>query len=233
MIRLLPQTNFKTRMKQPLIKSLAFIVLALAGLFQNAKASHMMGADITYKCLGSNKYQITVKMYRDCRGIPIGAPGATIRCGTTTVGSMGSTEVNVRDVTPTCAGGGKPCNPPNTTAGKGVEEHTYVDVYDFSTIRKNGCCKVTIGTGQCCRNSDISTGASGGNFWTTCEIDICTKKCNSSPSLTSEPVAILCCNQPYYYNNGASDTTDFDSLSYAWDDPMQDWSTKTSWSGGS
>jgi hypothetical protein len=68
-------------------------------------------------------------------------------------------------------------------------------------------------------------------FWTYCEIDICTKKCNSSPSLTSEPIAILCCNQPYYYNNGASDTSDFDSLSYEFADPLTGWSTKTNWSG--
>ena len=234
MIKSLQQTNFKNRMKQLAIKGLAFIVLAVAGLTQNVQATHMMGADISYKCLGSNKYEITIKMYRDCRGVPIGAPGSIIRCTSTgtQLASFTPTEIRVRDVTPTCAGGGKPCNPPNTTAGQGVEEHTYTVTYDFSTIRKNGCCRVTIGSGQCCRNGAITSGAANQNFWTTAEIDICQKNCNSSPSLTSEPVAILCCNQPYYYNNGASDTTDFDSLSYAWDDPMQDFSSKTSWGGG-
>ena len=219
-------------MKNTLIKSLAFIFLAFAGLTQKVQATHMMGADITYKCLGSNKYLIIIKMYRDCRGVPIGAPGSIIRCGSNQVGSFTPTEINVRDVTPTCAGAGKPCNPQNTYGtGTGVEEHTYTATIDFTTIRNNGCCKVTIGTGQCCRNGAITTGAANQNFWTTAEIDICTKKCNSAPSLTSEPVAILCCNQPYYYNNGASDTTDFDSLSYMWDDPMQDFTSKTTWGG--
>ena len=224
--------NNKT-MKQILLKYFTFLLLTIAGFNSKVNATHMMGADITYKCLGNNKYEITIKMYRDCRGVPIGAPGSTILCGGNSIASFTPTEIRVRDVTPTCAGAGKPCNPQNTYGtGTGVEEHTYTYTYDFTTAKKNGCCKVTIGTGQCCRNGAITTGAASQNFWTTAEIDICTKKCNSSPSLTSEPVAILCCNQPYFYNNGASDTTDFDSLSYSWDDPLQSFSSKTSWAGG-
>ncbi len=226
------KTQFK--LKQFLIQGLVFILLAFACSTQTVEATHMMGADITYRCLGSNKYEITIKMYRDCRGVPIGAPGSQIICisgGSSTV-SFTPTETKVRDITPTCATAGKACSPPNTYGtGTGIEEHTYVYTYDFTTMKKNGCCKVRIETGQCCRNGAITTGAANQNFWTNAEIDICTKKCNSSPSLTSEPVAILCCNQPFYYNNGASDTTDFDSLSYAWDDPLTGSSSKTSWSG--
>jgi gliding motility-associated-like protein len=238
MVKSLQKRNLKNIMKQFVIKGLVLVLLAIAGLSQKVQATHMMGADITYKCLGNNKYEFTIKMYRDCRGVPIGAPGSRILCKSSgaNITSFTPTEINVRDVTPTCASGGKPCNPPNTTAGKGVEEHTYTYTYDFTNAIKNGCCRVVIGSGQCCRNSEITTGASNQDFWTTAEIDICLKKipgkCNSSPSLTSEPVAILCCNQPYYYNNGASDTTDFDSLSYRWDDPLTSFSGTTSWAGG-
>ena len=238
MVKSLQKRNLKNIMKQFVIKGLVLVLLAIAGLSQKVQATHMMGADITYKCLGNNKYEFTIKMYRDCRGVPIGAPGSRILCKSSgaNITSFTPTEINVRDVTPTCASGGKPCNPPNTTAGKGVEEHTYTYTYDFTNAIKNGCCRVVIGSGQCCRNSEITTGASSQDFWTTAEIDICLKKipgkCNSSPSLTSEPVAILCCNQPYYYNNGASDTTDFDSLSYRWDDPLTSFSGTTSWAGG-
>lgn len=232
MIKSLQKKNLQYKMNQILIKSFAFIFLAFVGLSPKIYASHMMGSDISYKCIGNNKYEITIKMYRDCRGIPISAPGSFIRCNGNQVASFTPGNEKMRDVTPVCAGAGKPCTPANTTAGKGIEEHTWTYTYDFTTIRKNGCCKVEIGTGQCCRNNDITTGASNNDFWTTAFIDICLKKCNSSPSLTSEPVAILCCNQPYYYNNGASDTTDFDSLSYAWGDPMTSWSGKTTWSGG-
>jgi hypothetical protein len=38
------------------------------------QASHMMGADMSYKCLGNGKYKITAKIYRDCRGISFNSP---------------------------------------------------------------------------------------------------------------------------------------------------------------
>ena len=33
------------------------------------QASHSMGADLTYKCLGGNSYEIELSFYRDCAGI--------------------------------------------------------------------------------------------------------------------------------------------------------------------
>jgi hypothetical protein len=47
-----------------------------------------------------------------------------------------------------------------------------------------------------------------------CNIPKTENKCNSSPQLSNEPVGFLCCNTPWYYNNGAVDTVDFDSISY-------------------
>ncbi|MCC6722504.1 MAG: hypothetical protein IT243_09910, partial [Bacteroidia bacterium] len=212
-----------------------FSILMLLGiLVSDVKATHMMGADITYYCLGNNKFNIIIKLYRDCRGVAIGAPSSTIKCASNsnTIASFTPTEIKVRDITPTCSSTGKACNPPNTYGtGKGIEEHTYSYTYDFTTAKKNGCCRVRIETGQCCRNGAITTGAANANFHTYAEFDICTPKCNNSPTLTTEPIALICCNQPYYYNNGASDTTDLDSLSYSWGDPLQSWGSNTSWSG--
>ena len=235
MIHNLPKANLFTVVKRNFIHFIAFFMLSF-GLTSQIQASHMMGADIAYKCRGNNKIEFTVKVYRDCRGIPFNSPSMQIRCvkGSSTTVTPSYNRTSIRDITPTCASGGKKCDPQNTTIGSqdpAVEEHTFTYTYDFSTMRANGCCRVQVGVGQCCRNGAITTGGSGNDFWTYCEIDICTKKCNSSPSLTSEPIAILCCNQPYYYNNGASDTSDFDSLSYEFADPLTGWSTKTNWSG--
>src|SRR5215216_5170654 len=36
---------------------------------QQSQASHSMGADLTYICLGGNTYQVTLTFYRDCIGI--------------------------------------------------------------------------------------------------------------------------------------------------------------------
>jgi hypothetical protein len=139
----------------------------------------------------------------------------------------------VRDITPTCASAGKPCYPANqTTSNTGFEEHTYTYIYDFTTAIKNGCCTVIIGTGQCCRNGSITTGGLGSNFWVWSMINLCLTPQNSSPVFYSPPKQILGCNQPVYYNIAARDTANYDSLVYELVDPMQDWSSKTSWNSG-
>jgi gliding motility-associated-like protein len=235
MSKSLLKENLTSKMKHLIFKSFA-ILLFIAGANLQLKASHMMGADIAYRCLGNNKYAFTIKVYRDCRGIPFSSPTMQIKCvsGSSTTVTPSYSLTSIRDITPTCSSGGKKCSPQNTTissSSAAIEEHTFNYTYDFSTMKANGCCKVQVGVGQCCRNGAITSGGAGNDFWTYCEIDICTKKCNSSPSLTSEPIAILCCNQPFYYNNGASDTTDFDSLSYEFADPLTSWSGKTNWSG--
>src|ERR1039458_9236684 len=35
---------------------------------QQLKAKHIIGGGISYKCLGNNVYEFTVKIYRDCAG---------------------------------------------------------------------------------------------------------------------------------------------------------------------
>ena len=46
--------------------SLLFCLLTAA---QEARASHAMGADLQYQCLGNNTYRIVLRFYRDCAGI--------------------------------------------------------------------------------------------------------------------------------------------------------------------
>ena len=44
----------------------------------NSKATHMMGMDISYKCLGNNTYHITLSFYRDCSGAAQAPTSATV-----------------------------------------------------------------------------------------------------------------------------------------------------------
>ena len=60
-------------------------VLLILFLFQTqAKASHVMGGEITYRYLGGLKYEITVKFYRDCRGIPLSSPSCNMTANSDT-----------------------------------------------------------------------------------------------------------------------------------------------------
>lgn len=42
-----------------------FLVLFFSCLFQ-LNATHIVGGEIFYNCLGGDNYQITLKVYRDC-----------------------------------------------------------------------------------------------------------------------------------------------------------------------
>ncbi len=232
--------KYTLRFKRLIVSTLALLGFVLFANVQQAKATHVMGADITYKCLDTLKFEFTVKYYRYCGGVPFGNPSNITKLICTKTGAsqgVSLTRQSIRDVTPVCATATKPCNPSNTSrTGDGIEEHYYTVTIDFnkapySNLTKNGCCEIRLETGQCCRNSNITSGAANQNFYTYATIDLCKAPCNSSPSLTTEPIAYLCCNQPFYYNNGASDTSDFDSLSYSFADPLRGYNNKIAYSG--
>ena len=47
------------------------LVVAVSLLSFSSYATHIIGGEISYKCLGGNLYEFTVKVYRDCfNGVP-------------------------------------------------------------------------------------------------------------------------------------------------------------------
>ncbi len=203
------------------------IVLFVILGFQEAKASHMMGGDIAYECISPGKFKLVIKIYRDCRGIPFNSPDIKLFCkdGTNQT-SVNYTRTAINDLTPTCTGGTAPCNPQNTPSNEGIEEHVFEAIVDFNTspfkaMKDAGCCEIIIKVEQCCRNGAITT-ISPGNFYTDAMINICAigNKCNTSPQLSIPPVAYVCCNQPFTYNNGVREVIDGDSLSYELGTPL-------------
>ena len=187
----------------------------------------MMGGDIIYQCLSPGKFKFTIKVYRDCRGIPFNSPTITVFCadggGVNNSVSVNYVRTAINDITPKCATGTAPCNPQNQQAGEGIEEHIFEAIVDFNTapfkaIKDAGCCEVKIKVEQCCRNGAITT-VTPDNFYTDAMINICNiaatkNKCNTSPQLSTPPVGYLCCNQPFTFNNGVREVIDGDSLSY-------------------
>lgn len=211
-----------------------FFLIAFISNSYSTRASHFMGAQITYKSVGKYKYEVYFDFFRDCRGIPFSTPSCSVidTKGGTIYSSVTLTLVSITDITPTCITAAKQCYPANKTSGNGVEKHSYKATIDLTTAAKNGTCQVQIGAGQCCRNGAITTGASGQDFWVWSMVDLCKWYKNSSPLFYSDPILQLYCNQPQYFNMAARDFIDNDSLVYEFVDPMQSWSSKTSWSGG-
>ncbi len=42
------------------------LILIFFGISDNLKATHIIGGDISYRCLGNNLYEITMTVRRDC-----------------------------------------------------------------------------------------------------------------------------------------------------------------------
>jgi hypothetical protein len=178
-------------------------------------ASHLLGGDLTYECLGPNQYRVFLKVYRDCNGIDVDN-SYTVTYSSATCGTSGSITVNrqTSGVLPllcpsapsACNGGGGPY---------GVEEYIYSGILNLPAGCQAG--DWILNWNNCCRNNAITTlnGGSSQNM----SLNALLKNnngigCNSSPQFTVAPALIVCPNKPVEYNHGVFDS-DGDSLYFS------------------
>ena len=175
-----------------------FLIL---GSFNEAKASHAMGLDIAYKCLGNDSFLISLNFYRDCDGIA--APtskGISIAsrsgCGTpinltltrpsvTTNPFTGATVPNGSEISAVCADdlANTTCNGGNL---QGVEIYTYTGI----VVLNAQCPDWIISFTECCRNPGITnlTSPSSNNLYVEALLNNSGGLCNNSPVFTASPV---------------------------------------------
>lgn len=210
----------------PLFKLFLLSVIVF-GAASSAKASHIMGSDISFRCLGGNQYQIVVTVYRDCSGIsaPTSIPvDISSSCGSQTVTATVDAQnsgIEVSQLCPTavstCQGGSLP----------GVQVYTYVATV---TLQPN-CGLYTFSYDDCCRNpsNNIVTPTSQG-FMVRATLNSNLVACESAPVFTSLPVPYFCLGQPVNYSHGALDA-DGDSLVYSLVSPINDLGTNIPFTG--
>lgn len=196
-------------------------LLALGMMFlgsQDANASHIAGADLTYQCVGNGRYIITLTLYRDCEGIPIGTvetvsfnspSGCALSFTNATLNASGP----LVEVSQLCAA----ALPNSSCNGGTLYPGMQAQVYISDTLDLLPCSDLVVSWSQCCRNNDITTGQSNAN--TYIEAMINTTVCNSSPTFTTNPTPYFCSGQCYQFNHGAFDA-DGDSLIYALTCPL-------------
>lgn len=168
--------------KQLRKKSVIFLVLAgLTFLSGKVHASHAMGADLTYQCLGGNTYRITLSFYRDCIGIAAPANvyinASSASCGA----SLGVTCYPIpgtgQEVTPICPSATSTCNGGVFT---GIQEWVYEGIINLPSQ----CPDWVFSYNLCCRNAAITTiGSPGSNtFYIYATLNNTISPCNSSPT---------------------------------------------------
>jgi hypothetical protein len=213
------------------------LLLVLLSTFRGM-GSHMAGGEIAYVYKGNLKYDVTFKIYRDCRGDVINNVNFKLLwVGKSYEQNIYPSLVSIKDISNTCSKYPVKCNPSNkkiTSSSPIFEEHTYFYQIDFNNAENalQYACLVQIGMGECCRGSGITTGGANNDFWVTSSIDLCKNPKNSSPIFSAKPEFTVCCNQPASINFNAVDSIDNDSLSYRFYYPMQSFTDSVKWQGG-
>jgi len=195
---------------------LLLVVMLIGG---GASASHMIGGDITYRCLGNNIYEITITLFQDClNGDPLAisqdnpAFYAIYRNGLSAqFFSSGSIVASSTEVIP--PGFSNECitNFPNTCLKR--------QVFVFQTFLPPAPDGYTVVYQRCCRNDVIQNIVNPGNIGVTYSATIpapgnASSTCiNNSAVFNSMPPQIICNANPFEYDFSATDP-DGDSLSY-------------------
>jgi gliding motility-associated-like protein len=205
------------------------VLLMTLGLAPQAKASHIMGADMSYTCIGACTVRVELRAYRDCAGSDAISPPTTPwslvtplppGCAGGLPTALGPWTVEViNEVTPICPGAVTCCDFPAFAcpAGtlKGVEEYYWSRDYNICGATSAGCIFRFVWS-TCCRNDDIdaiSTPGAASMYVGSTTLNLTLPGCNSSPQFANPPVPYLCAGQPFTFNQGAIDL-DGDSLSY-------------------
>lgn len=229
-------------MKHLFYQILVFGILSV-GFIQGLNATHYMGVDITYECVGPCTYRVYWRGYFDCTGgamsgsVPVSTsspPVSSIQMNTlVTVAGLGNctppvavsawTLGSYEEVTPICPNllnNPSPGQHPTGCEGSPINPNPFVngvaEVYyfrDYDFCNTN-CNQYQLTFSTCCRNSTIDSGAADDGIYTgQTIIDLNVSPCNSSPTFNNKPVPYICGGQTFTFNQGATDP-DGDSLVY-------------------
>ncbi len=215
-------------MNQKFLKYLLLLLCSCCA--QQAFAKHIIGGEMTYKCLGNGDYEIELKVYRDSLGDGADFDSLAIisiyRCGTNQDCfdlNQGDQDVNFgvpllqkRSVEPNellCLESIPPV----------VEEGIYrfrLSDYDVSLNLSEESYFIVYQ--RCCRNIGINNIRNADDRGSTYYVEITSsaqQNCNSSPVFNNFPDLVICQNFEMRFDHSATDP-DGDSLVYYFEKPL-------------
>ncbi len=207
------------------------LLLILTGIGE-LYASHISGAEITYKHLFGNTYQFNLKVYRDCRECKFNNSGGgdnSTNCNdvpdlvikgalgtsyaSTQLGTIETSRKSIKDMTNTCNSGISKCRP-GSNIPVGFEEHLFEGVFNFNDLINDGYCKFDISISMFSRSVNINTLMSEQTFFNYAMINLCESQSNESVEYRSSPNFFHTLSQSNYFSLNASNT-DKDSLAFS------------------
>jgi gliding motility-associated-like protein len=193
---------------------LTFLIPAIFFILPfSANATHIVGGEIGYRCLGGNQYEITLRVFRDCFNADPSAlfddPGII---GVYASNGLRLSNISLRPIgNDTLREGLDSCY---TSFINGVCVHTTVYRSVITLNPRVGGYHFVYQ--RCCRNTTISNIVNPTEAGATYDIlltEAAMGKCNSSPVVNSWPPVYVCANQELDVNSAATDA-DNDSIAY-------------------
>lgn len=202
------------------IRALFFVMLLLLIGSAELKATHIVGGEMRYKCLGNNEYEITLVIFRDCF---FGNPLAGFD-DPASIGVFNSSNVLLRQIL--LAPMGNDTLQPVLSgecfvAPPSVCVHTtfYRDTVELEPISGG----YTLAYQRCCRNQTIvnivNPLATGATYSVTIS-EAALQQCNSSPQFNQWPPIYICAGIPIEFDQSARDI-DGDSIVYRLCEPLR------------
>lgn len=198
----------------PLLPQKVVFIAVFLAFSLSLKATHIVGGEMYYTCLGNNQYEITLTIFRDCySGVPWFDDPASIGIFDGQNYQLLSNvlvplDFNLNDTLDPILSSECFVAPPDVC----VHTTTYTTIVTLPP-NPNG---YYLSYQRCCRNATITnivdpldTGATFGVFITSKALN----ECNSNPQFNSWPPLYICVNEPISFDQSAFDI-DGDSIVY-------------------
>lgn len=205
-------------MKTKFLKSLILILTIIVYQQSSLLATHIVGGEMNYECLGNDQYRISLKIYRDCdTGVPwFDNPVVVGVFDAQTNSYIKSISFHLDPNSNDSISSHYPdsCTSPSFC----IHTTTYIDTTTLAFSNSG----YILSYQRCCRSQDIVniTNPSAAGMTLTTEITpAALLSCSSSPRFNREVPLILGANDTFSINLGATDI-DGDSLVYAFYAPF-------------
>lgn len=193
---------------------LTFLIPAIFFILPfTANATHIVGGEIGYRCLGGNQYEITLRVFRDC----FNADPTALFDDPGIIGVYASNGLRLNNISLRPIG--------NDTLREGLDScyTSFINSVCVHTTVYKSVITLNPRVGgyhfvyqRCCRNTTISNIVNPTEAGATYDIlltEAAMAKCNSSPVVNSWPPVYVCANQELNVNSAATDA-DNDSIAY-------------------
>jgi len=172
------------------------LTLLLLLLSLPALAEHLPGGNIAVRCIGGNQHEVTLKVWRECTGVPMIEQGLTFvnSCGVSF--SLNNVPlISATNVSPVCDGqlGQTTCDGGTLI---GIEEYTYQ-----VTVFLSSCDYWRIYWSTCCRYSTLNLQGSQG-LYIEALLNNAGGPCNALLTFSDNVPPLVCVGQPVSYDPG-------------------------------